>query len=173
MQHYNRPFEHINQHGFTPGKGTTSCWTHIHSHVLNKRYIYEFDLTKFFDTINLDYLNETLSEMGYPYYLICRIDSINQTIPQTPPGCPKKLKHEHTWSDSDTEYRDKYYHSAKSSYRYYEDYPTDTLQTSSKPYCYYHRVSQGSPLSPTLSRIILDKILLNLQTPSIRNHPVC
>lgn len=59
-------YQHPNQHGFTPGKGTTTAWDQIHSDVIPSKYIYEFDFDKYFDRVNLDYLNETLKGMGIP-----------------------------------------------------------------------------------------------------------
>ena len=46
----------INQHGFQPGKGTATAWSNLLTKVLPSANIYEFDLSKFFDSVNLDYL---------------------------------------------------------------------------------------------------------------------
>ena len=46
----------FNQHGFQPGKGTGTAWSDLLTKVLPSANIYEFDLSKFFDSVNLDYL---------------------------------------------------------------------------------------------------------------------
>jgi len=63
---WTKAFQHPFQHGFTPNKGTGSAWQQIHSDVIPAKYIYEFDLEKFFDRVNLDYLSKVLSEIGIP-----------------------------------------------------------------------------------------------------------
>lgn len=51
---------------------------------LQRKYNYKFDLAKFFYSINLDYLNHALREMGYPESLINEIEKINLSIPLNP-----------------------------------------------------------------------------------------
>lgn len=77
-----KAYQHPNQHGFTPGRGTTSAWNHIHSDVIPSKYIYEFDLDKFFDRVNLDYLNLKLKEMGIPNDLVDIIINWSRMFPK-------------------------------------------------------------------------------------------
>ena len=80
---YTSIYQHPNQHGFIPGRGTDTAWKDIHSEVLKSKYIYEYDLKKFFDRINLDYLNNILqSTMDMESGLANLIISWSRTMPQ-------------------------------------------------------------------------------------------
>lgn len=54
------------QHGFQPGKGTMTAWREIISKVINSPDIYEFDLEKFFDQVNLNTILRRLGKLGAP-----------------------------------------------------------------------------------------------------------
>jgi len=95
-----------------------TTWQEIHKKVLKHQYIYEFDLQKFFDSINLDYLHHTLWEMGYSPGIISEIDKINRTMLYDPLTREKTLKHDLTSSSKEEEARDKHYH-------YYGSYPRE------------------------------------------------
>lgn len=68
-------FQHKNQHGFIPKRGTDSAWKHIYEKVLSSRNIYEFDLKEFFDRVNLDYLGNILNKIEIPLNLVTNIIS--------------------------------------------------------------------------------------------------
>jgi len=59
------PYIHPNQHGFIPGRGTLTAWQSL-VNKLDSRSIYEFDMKKFFDSVNLDYLAKTMRATGIP-----------------------------------------------------------------------------------------------------------
>lgn len=40
------------QHGFVPGRGTLTAWRVVLKEVVRARYVYEFDLRAFFDTVS-------------------------------------------------------------------------------------------------------------------------
>lgn len=66
------------QHGFIPGKGCLSCWKEIFSKdILNKKYIYEADLTNFFNEVNLNTLDRRLRQLGFPENVIALLRVIN------------------------------------------------------------------------------------------------
>jgi len=50
-----------NQHGFIPEKGIQSCWAQVLIDIKTKRWIYEFDLEAFFDTISHDLIRGMLA----------------------------------------------------------------------------------------------------------------
>jgi hypothetical protein len=54
------------QHGARPNKGVNTCWEVLWKelHSKNTKYIYEFDLTKFFDLVRHESIQEALKE-GY------------------------------------------------------------------------------------------------------------
>lgn len=60
------PYAHPNQHGFQHGKGTDIAWLKIHHEVITDPDIYEYDLKKYFDTLNLDYLSVILHTLQLP-----------------------------------------------------------------------------------------------------------
>ena len=112
--------------------------------------------------------------MDYPLSIIAEIDKINWTMPYDLLTEKKTLKHDLTWSSAEAKYHDKWYH-------YYGKYPGEQNIWSHSigqwegrshlgqlpdhpdlhhPYCYYHRVSQGSLISPTLSNIIINKVFI-------------
>jgi hypothetical protein len=59
------PYIHPSQHGFIPGRGTLTAWQSLITRI-ESRSIYEFDMKKFFDSVNLDYLSRTLRATGLP-----------------------------------------------------------------------------------------------------------
>jgi hypothetical protein len=79
------------QHGFVPGRGTLTAWKHILSRVIHERNIYEIDLSKFFDGVNLDMIHSELQRItGMPQTWVSRIENLNWSCVQpyntAPPG---------------------------------------------------------------------------------------
>lgn len=70
LQVWLHPYSHPYQHGFLSSRGTDSAWRQIHREVLKSSDIYEFDLKKFFDSINLDYLRRILLCLQIPANLV-------------------------------------------------------------------------------------------------------
>jgi hypothetical protein len=60
-----------NQFGQIPNRGVGSCWKEIFNHevILNKPYIYEFDLQKFYDRIKWKQINQFLMDYKFPPFL--------------------------------------------------------------------------------------------------------
>jgi len=163
LQIWLSPYQHPNQHGFTPHRGTKSAWHQIHTEVLQSRDIYEFDLRKFFDTLNLDYLTKLLMDTQIPRLLVQRIIRWSRTPAQgTPPSA-------YSWKSANEEACDYRYHktglygvsSAEESYWLSEKRKSEQHHPHLKRYDYYRGVAQGSPISPLISTIILTKVLLN------------
>lgn len=98
------PYVHHLQHGFQKGKGIISAWWQILSEVLRSPDIYEFDLKKYFDSINLEYISTILTSMKIPVPLVELI--INWT--RTP--AINSSDSRHTWKDRYAEIRDYHYH---------------------------------------------------------------
>jgi hypothetical protein len=68
---------HKAQHGFRPGKGTTTAWTEILDKVITSRDIYEFDLKSYFDKVNLDYISDILIKSHVPSNIVQLLYYIN------------------------------------------------------------------------------------------------
>ena len=47
-----------------------TAWQDIIDHVLNSRNIWEYDMKKFFDSINITYLSLVLLSTGVPSHLV-------------------------------------------------------------------------------------------------------
>lgn len=171
-------YQHPHQHGFTPSKGTTTAWNQILTDVIPSKYIYEFDLEKFFDRINLDFLCDQLQKMGVPLDLALLMVNWSRIPPLMDKEKITMVKNgevklediqepstDLTWT-SEEEHKIHFtqHNSLKlDEYNYFESVRARTGNWSNS-YCYMNGVAQGSPLSPTLSTIILVPLLfLNKQ----------
>lgn len=85
------PYMHPSQHGFTPKKGTLTAWQELLTYT-SSRSIYEFDIRKYFDSVNLHYLRNVLSITGIPDNILEYIITWNQQLPT------KSAQHGLTWS---------------------------------------------------------------------------
>jgi len=157
------PYRHPSQHGFMKGKGTDTAWLQVHTDLLNSGNIYEFDLKKFFDSVNLDYLREILSCFGLPTPLLNHIIRWNRTFGEN------TTSSRHHWSDIRSEINDYHYHITKIyvdlddedlSYWYSHKRHAELRRPWLRRYDYYHGVAQGNSLSPLLSTLLLTKDLL-------------
>lgn len=82
LLHWLKPYMHPSQHAFYPGKGTDTAWKEIQARIIHLKYICEFDLSKFYDRVNLDYLKGFLSKTGMPTELTDQLIAWNRTRPQ-------------------------------------------------------------------------------------------
>ena len=159
------PYQSKSQHGFWPERGTTTAWKELHTQAINKSNIYEFDLKKFFDKINLTYLRNVLHTTGIPYDVLTWLDGLNRSQPINQKDNPLDI----TWSSDEEEARDYYYDETNLT-----NWPTTSgavqewtehwLQKKrsgpNESYEYYHGLPQGSPCSPILSSAVLNWTLL-------------
>jgi len=147
---------HPSQHGFIPGRGTLTAWRDL-SAKLNYSNIYEFDLRKYFDSVNLTYLSRYLTITGIPRHITDQIISWNQALPQRSP------RHGITWANPLEEARDYKYYVTGAPFHSHTDYQywmnrkriAETENPSLKNYEFFRGVSQGMPTSPLLSTILL------------------
>ena len=157
-------FQSLYQHGFLKHRGTSTAWKQIHHEVLDSPNIFEFDLRKFFDSINLDYLSDLLPRTGIPKALCRKLIKMCRTP-------AKNMKFSvHRWQSPQHEAEDYQYHLTK----VWKSLPTEEetiywLEAKREAelkrpllarYDYYHGVSQGNPISPLISTLILTKCLL-------------
>lgn len=163
LQVWLHPYSHPSQHGFQQGRGTNSAWNQIHREVLGSSDIYEFDMKKYFDTVNLDYLGSILRGTQLPESIIRLILHWNRTPPV---GHPPSIL---SWRNEYDQTADYKYHKCGeygfySSSDYWDWRKHYWLSQSSHPehlrYDYFHGLSQGSPLSPLLSTLPLTWELL-------------
>jgi len=159
------PYTHPSQHGFLPGRGTLTAW----SQLLKKtqaRSIHEFDMSKFFDSVNLHYLKKILEISGIPTVIVNYIIKWNQTLPSN------RLRHGITWKSPLEEASDfKYMHTSRtlngfSDYTYWinRKRSEELEKPELRNYEYFRGVSQGMPISPLLASLILAP---NLASPNV------
>jgi hypothetical protein len=171
MQVWLSPYSHPFQHGYQPGRGVDTAWQQIHYDLLGKQAmnVYEFDLKKYFDSINLDYLRRILLSLQIPSLLVNHIINWNRRAPTN--GDPLSL----TWKSTLQEAQDYKYH--QTGEYLITCYAEEELwlnkkrkATLSNPdlsrYSYFHGIHQGSGLSPLLSTLPISLDLLN--NPEIR-----
>lgn len=72
-----------NQHGFIPSRGTLTAWQSILLTVIWKKYIWEFDLEKFFDSVNPSAVSEKLMRR-IPMKYVNMIDRYNRSPVRLP-----------------------------------------------------------------------------------------
>ena len=148
------------QHGFYPGRGTMTAWSQIYSEVLKSANIYEFDLRKFFDSVNLDYLQDLLHLIGLPSEVITLLISTSRTAPQS--GTEPQ-----TWKNHWHKALVYKYHKTRKWGLYGVQEAENVLRMMSmessprkRQAGYYLGVSQGSPTSPLLSTLVLIPLLM-------------
>lgn len=145
------------QHGFYPGRGCGTAWKALVSTVLDSPNIKEFDLRKFFDSVNLDHLGHLLSITGIPQDLVTKIISWSRTS-------PRSGEVPNPWlTPLEKVYFYKYHLtgvwgfpggiSEIERYLRYLSYLSPSSPYHKKNY--YVGVSQGSPISPLLSTFLL------------------
>lgn len=69
------------QHGFRPGKGTLTAWKHILEHVIQAKYIFEYDYKGFFDNLSISFISRVLRAHRVPGHWISMIEMLNKSIP--------------------------------------------------------------------------------------------
>jgi len=76
------------QHGFRPGLGTLSAWKYFFQNRINEApWIWEFDLRKFFDSANMNYVNQRLKLRLVPEGIANYISEICIAAPHNPESC--------------------------------------------------------------------------------------
>lgn len=148
-------YQHPNQHGYLPLRGTDTAWSQMEAEILNKKFIYDFDLMKFFDSVDLTNLSKLLKRTEMPEELIRAIIGWNRVPPQNVDRSTNL-----TWTtDSEKQTSvEGYGRLDKESRKYYES--LELRKDWAEDYGYYHGVAQGSAISPTLSTLVLIPELL-------------
>lgn len=137
---------HESQHGFRPGRGTTTAWEHILKNVLPARDIFEFDLKGFFDSVNLDYISDRLIKAHVPANIVQLLYYINT--------CACKVKSPYRLNEFEHMMK-KLIHKGSS---------IREVVTAPRPISYMYRVRgvpQGAPTSPVLACLALHGSILD------------
>lgn len=148
-------YQHPHQHGYLPNRGTDTAWSQMESEILNKKNIYDFDLMKFFDSVDLTNLRNVLADKEMPAHLIKSLIGWNRVPPQNVDKSTPL-----TWNSVLEENNSKtlYGRLPSKEKEYYES--LELRKNWSTDYNFYHGVAQGSAISPTLSTLILIPELL-------------
>jgi len=75
------PYWHKEQHGYFPRKGTLTVWRSILKRI-SKPDIYEFDLSKFFPSVEIPYLSHLLTKYKTPKWYVEYIENLNKSKPK-------------------------------------------------------------------------------------------
>lgn len=163
LQIWLSPYSSPDQHGYIIKKGTKTAWIQIQEEVLGSPNIYEFDFKKYFDSINLDYLQELLLGTRIPPALVSQIIQWSRT------RSSNHTVSRHHWDTPTQEACDYHYHKtgtyvslspssiASTLLSKRED---EKLHPELRDYSYYHGVAQGSAISPILSNLVITYTLL-------------
>jgi hypothetical protein len=138
-----------NQHGFIPGRGTMTAWTQILAVQEKYKYIWEFDLEKFFDNVNMAYfpmLMRTYFQM--PENIIKYLDEICKKAPLLP---------KETLLNEDSAIAKWTKENFKIAYR-------AAFHTGDDIYGAYKGVPQGLPISPIIAISFLAQNILKLNS---------
>lgn len=155
-------YQHPKQHGYLPHRGTDTAWEQMDEEILNKKFIYDFDLMKFFDSVDLTNLSKQLSNKDIPDHLIKSIIGWNRVPPQN-----AETSTTLTWNtEKDKEMSISQYDNLPSETKsYYES--LELRENWKSDYNFYHGVAQGSAISPTLSTFLLIPELLLRESKGI------
>lgn len=69
-----------NQHAYLPKKGVFTAWADLFPRLVTEKNVYEFDLSGFFDEVDLDYSNQRLKSLGVPESISNYITQMNKSI---------------------------------------------------------------------------------------------
>jgi len=90
------------QHGFRPSRGTLSAWKYFFKNRIDKKpWIWEFDLKKFFDSANMNYVNAELKRKGVPDGIANYISEICISAPHNPESSTLLLGRDEYGSNTD------------------------------------------------------------------------
>jgi hypothetical protein len=135
-----------NQHGYKSGRGVHTIWNQVFVSVIKAKNIFEFDLTGFFNNVNVEAVGKTLHKFNVPKYVIsCLIligsgDIENIPIEKELYLLKTTVPEEAGWLEAWKKYE--FIHKYRKGYR-------------------HKCLAQGSPLSPLLSvltLIVLDEL---------------
>jgi len=165
MVNFFHKYQSPNQHGFWPGRGTDTAWIKIHE-MIEKRppYIYEFDLKRYFDSLNLNYLKEVLRVAEVPEWLVEKIDVMNRSLPNNHVPL-QKIEWSRQSQNEDFVYYwlNKHISLSNTALLSIADQIRKSVVAQNPKYGnyeFYRGVPQGSPLSPLLASIVLHANLL-------------
>lgn len=163
LQVWLSPYNHPSQHAYIKGRGCVTAWRQIHEEVLSSPNIYEFDFRKFFDSINLDYLDQILKGLQIPCTLRGHLIRWSRTSAYNSPMS------RNTWTSEEQEICDYKYHktgvypiATRTEHLYWlrEKRGAESKNPRLTRYDYFHGVPQGGSISPLLSNLVITWLLL-------------
>jgi hypothetical protein len=137
--------------------------------VINAKYIYECDLKQFFPSIAHLIIENRLTSVDLPEYIVQWIDGINCSIPKLP---KKHLIDESLVleKEKDLKYNPLHYHNSLLPNM---DDLSELFETLGDPITgLSYGVAQGSPISPLISILGLDQFLTQRPSVSYADDPI-
>lgn len=77
---WSRMNEKTEQHAYIPNKGVWTAWGKVLPRLNSEKNVYEFDLTGFFDHVDIQYNYKTLKKQGVPEEIAVYLKTLNQSI---------------------------------------------------------------------------------------------
>jgi hypothetical protein len=160
----------LQQHGFTPGRGTLTAWKQVLEKAIHAQHIFEFDLKKFFPSVRLAAVTNVLRYYKLPEWVVKNLEHINSNyavIPAESSDYEREIIAKARLQEVPEDlYYDMIDDRGKLDLRkVYKNTLGSTTPPSDEMYLhwseYYEGLPQGSPLSPLLSIIILYTTLLH------------
>jgi hypothetical protein len=163
------------QHGFMPKRGTLTAWkSFFEQKIHEKKWIYEYDFTSYFDSVSLQRIMEQLHRWECPDWMIIQLYLLNRNTPILPKE--RKLDEERLIlkaSDDAKQRILKYYYLTSHFFRWFSDqfpdWMTDEMweyrqmyfeeglgETEYKLTALERGVSQGTATGPILANILMD-----------------
>lgn len=182
---WNSPQELLtSQHGFIPGRGTLTAWKEIlREGILAKRNIYECDLTNFFNEVSLDAIDRRLKRMGTPQYIVQLLRKLNMSTPKLP--AIEELDETPVYEKRWEQMRKGKVNKEDDLKAFLSEKTTSDQFPKSRGYEIMVRsifglgewkgdkgVPQGSPTSPFLSILTLEKFLTQQDSISYADDPI-
>lgn len=133
-----------NQHGFRPGQGTLTAWQELMPKIISSRDVFEFDLSSFFENVNLDFILAKMRQMEVPKDIADWLHEVNQNAPTLP--SETKLNEYAAWFKQNVRFERRLVSGSANVINQHGKFEINYMNKG---------VPQGAPTSPLLSCLAL------------------